>query len=339
MRDLMIDIETLGNRPGSIILSIGAVTFDAETGAIGDDFYASIDSETAAAVGLTSDVSTMIWWLKQSKEASDAAFSGTQPIGAALEDFAAFVLQREPSRVWAKPPSFDLVMIEAAFRACDIQIPWHFATHRDCRTIFDLTATKPTVAGTAHNALDDAKAQALAVIEAYQKLRQAPPENHLQAIANAAQAYVESVDREPEKDCWDTEDGKEAPGALRFASDWAWQEYDVKKQKAFDDLRAALAITNAPSPETNTTAIAAAQITMGRGLVDVSRIEHEGRAGILFRPREKHIPIGDEGELQAGEYWPVEGDVVIWVENEGGAKVIQKYLMPFLPPQTREATP
>jgi hypothetical protein len=181
MRDLMIDIETLGNRPGSIILSIGAVTFDAETGAMGDDFYASIDSETAAAAGLTSDVSTMIWWLKQSKEASDAAFSGTQPIGAALADFAAFVLQREPGRVWAKPPSFDLVMIEAALRACDIQIPWHFATHRDCRTIFDLTATKPTVAGTAHNALDDAKAQALAVIEAYQKPRQAPPENHVRS--------------------------------------------------------------------------------------------------------------------------------------------------------------
>lgn len=69
------------------------------------------------------------------------------------------------------------------------------------------------------------------------------PENHLQAIARAAQVYVESVDGMPEKDCWDTEDGKEAPGALRFASDLAWQEYDVKKQKAFDDLRAALDTT------------------------------------------------------------------------------------------------
>ncbi len=69
------------------------------------------------------------------------------------------------------------------------------------------------------------------------------PQAHLRAIADAAQAYVESVNGEPEKDCWDTEDGKEAPGAHRFASDWAWQEYDVKKQKAFDALRAALATT------------------------------------------------------------------------------------------------
>lgn len=62
----------------------------------------------------------------------------------------------------------------------------------------------------------------------------------LRAIANAAEAYIASVNGEPEKDCWDTEDGKEAPGAERFASDWAWQEYDAKKQKAFDDLLAAL---------------------------------------------------------------------------------------------------
>lgn len=79
--------------------------------------------------------------------------------------------------------------------------------------------------------------------------------------------------------------------------------------------------------------VEAAQITMGRGLVDVSRIEHEGRAGILFRPRDDHIPVGEEGELQPGEYWPVKGDVVIWIENEGGARVIETYLSAFLPYQ------
>ena len=74
------------------------------------------------------------------------------------------------------------------------------------------------------------------------------PITPLRAIANAAQAYVESVNGEPEKDCWDTEDGKEAPGAERFASDWAWQEYDAKKQKAFDSLVAALAKLEPVSP-------------------------------------------------------------------------------------------
>ncbi|MCZ7909350.1 DUF551 domain-containing protein [Agrobacterium leguminum] len=75
----------------------------------------------------------------------------------------------------------------------------------------------------------------------------------------------------------------------------------------------------------------ATQIEMGHGKVDVSRIEHEGRSGILFRPRASVIPVGQEGDLPAGEYWPVSGDVVIWIANEGGAKVIEKYLNDFLP--------
>ncbi|WP_165130382.1 3'-5' exonuclease [Affinirhizobium rhizoryzae] len=176
MRDLMIDIETLGNRPGGVILSIGAVAFDADTGEIGEEFYAAIDPETSSKVGLTTDISTMLWWMKQSEAAREEAFSGKHSINMALTELSIFVKWQEPSRVWAKPPSFDLVMLEAAFRACDQDIPWHFRVHRDCRTIFDITGTKQPEVGTAHNALDDAKAQALGVIEAYRKLREPSPQ-------------------------------------------------------------------------------------------------------------------------------------------------------------------
>lgn len=80
----------------------------------------------------------------------------------------------------------------------------------------------------------------------------------------------------------------------------------------------------------------ATQIEMGHGKVDVSRIEHEGRSGILFRPRSSFIPVGHEGELPAGEYWPVSGDVVIWIASEGGAQVIEKYLKDFLPDRSAQ---
>lgn len=96
--------------------------------------------------------------------------------------------------------------------------------------------------------------------------------------------------------------------------------------------RAIASLSPAPTSgaEAGGAANEATQITMGRGLVDVTRIEHEGRSGILFRPRSEHIPIGDEGELQPGKYWPVASDVVIWIENEAGAQVVQKYLSTFL---------
>ena len=167
MRDLMIEIETLGTAPGSVILSVGAVTFDAETGEFGEEFYAAVEPQSAVDLGLTIDVSTLKWWMDQSEEARKAAFSGDEPLSKVLFDLRLFVLSVEPSRVWAKPPSFDIVLLESAYRACAITIPWHYRTPRDCRTLFDLTrATQPDV-GTAHNALDDAKSQALGVIDAY----------------------------------------------------------------------------------------------------------------------------------------------------------------------------
>lgn len=86
-----------------------------------------------------------------------------------------------------------------------------------------------------------------------------------------------------------------------------------------------------PPPQTQMMGIKAAQITMGRGLVDVTTITHEGRSGILFRTRDHHIPVGEPGELLGGAYWPVEGDVVIWIENEAGASVIDNHLQAFMP--------
>lgn len=170
MRDLMIDIETLGTAPGSVILSIGATAFDAETGEFGEYFYAAIDPQSAVASGLTLDVSTVKWWMEQSAEARADAFSGTRLFGLVLGEFGDYVRRVDASRVWAKPPSFDVVLLESAFRACSILIPWSYRTPRDCRTLFDITGAVQPEVGTAHNALDDAKSQALGVIDAYRIL-------------------------------------------------------------------------------------------------------------------------------------------------------------------------
>lgn len=170
MRDLMIDVETLGSRPGSVILSIGAVYFDAETGELGKEFYAAIKPSSCIEAGLTTDIETMLWWMNQPPEAQDAAFSGDRFLAGALGEFGLFAVSGQPSRVWAKPPSFDLVLLEAAMRACKLSPPWHFRTHRDCRTLFDITGVSQPTVGVAHNALDDAKSQAAGVIEAYRSL-------------------------------------------------------------------------------------------------------------------------------------------------------------------------
>lgn len=163
----MIDIETLGTAPGSVILSIGAVTFDAEAGTLGAEFYSAIDPQSAVDAGLRMDVSTLKWWMTQSDDARRAVFAGNQPLDCVLREFGDFVRKVDASRVWAKPPSFDLVLLEAAFQACRLHVPWHYRSLRDVRTLLDITGTRATYVGTAHNALDDARSQALSVIDAY----------------------------------------------------------------------------------------------------------------------------------------------------------------------------
>lgn len=170
----MIDIETLGTAPGSVILSIGAVAFDAVTGEFGEEFYAAIDPQSAVSAGLTMDVSTLKWWMTQSEEARHAAFTGDRPLASTLGEFGDYVRRIDATRTWAKPPSFDLVLLEAAFRTCGIPIPWHYRTPRDVRTLLDISGTPAqTGVGVAHNALDDARSQAADVINAVRSLADA----------------------------------------------------------------------------------------------------------------------------------------------------------------------
>ena len=56
----MIDLETLGVSPGSVISSIAAVQFDINTGEIGRQFYKNIDLQQSLDNGFTINAETLI---------------------------------------------------------------------------------------------------------------------------------------------------------------------------------------------------------------------------------------------------------------------------------------
>jgi DNA polymerase III epsilon subunit-like protein len=64
---LMLDLETLGNKSNSAILSIGAVEFDLETGETGREFYQRIDLQSCIDKGLIINGSTFYWWITQNE--------------------------------------------------------------------------------------------------------------------------------------------------------------------------------------------------------------------------------------------------------------------------------
>ena len=159
---LMIDLETLGTKPNSVILSIGAVAFD-ENG-IHDEFYVNVDLENSMALGFSIDPSTVYWWLKQSSEAGAVLGKNLTIADKAIKEFCSFVCRNEPSEVWANSPSFDCVMLKSYFNKCDHGEPWAFWIERDYRTFLSLTSASRVYPSIAHNALEDAKAQAQTLI-------------------------------------------------------------------------------------------------------------------------------------------------------------------------------
>lgn len=169
--DVMIDLETLGTVPGCVVLSIGAVLFDAQTGRLGPDFYRNIDRASALAIGLTVDEDTESWWREQSPEARARLEVNPQPILEVLADFTAWWSDVGGRRFWGHGAGFDEPILRAAFKAAGLPAPWSFSRSRDTRTIYDLANVAPNRdVGVHHDALVDARNQAVAVCDAFRKL-------------------------------------------------------------------------------------------------------------------------------------------------------------------------
>jgi len=171
MIDVMIDTETLGTVPGSAILSVGAVMFG--PAGLGAEFYAPVLLASCTDAGLVIDPVTVAWWMKQGDEARAAAFrSDAAPLRVVLKDFSDWFLEQRARKPWCHGATFDVPVMEAAYRACGMAPPWDFWNVRDTRTLYDLAGLKVDRSeGTHHNALDDAIAQAKAAAQAMRVLR------------------------------------------------------------------------------------------------------------------------------------------------------------------------
>lgn len=143
---------------------------------------------------LTRDPSTVQWWSEQSSEAQ-AAFADPMDLREALIRFGGWLRglsgdhydpadhdRRFPDdrRLWSHGPSFDPPIIDAAYVACGLPVPWHYRAHRDTRTCFDLAgiddhsawlSARPGPLRIPHHALDDAICQARGICDAVAIMR------------------------------------------------------------------------------------------------------------------------------------------------------------------------
>lgn len=209
---VMIDAETWGKRAGFDIRSIGACVFDPIRNIVFNDsvntpFYVATDNPEqyhgarseikGFKYPLQRDPETVAWWAEQDINARINAFANPIDLRDALVSFGQWLksLTDYPTaypwfyttqphslpdtiRLWSHGPAFDTPILEAAYHAVGLPVPWHYRAPRDTRTCFDMAGIDDHSRfmqqynyGTPHHARDDAISQAMAVCGAYERVR------------------------------------------------------------------------------------------------------------------------------------------------------------------------
>jgi hypothetical protein len=166
IRRAMIDIETLGTKPGCVVLEIGIVCnvsnpYDANGN--GADWTMGVHVDIAQQPDALIDPATLLWWMRH-----PAAFDRlvkaqrdwqTVSPAAAIDTLATMI--RCVDDVWANSPSFDCAILRGFFDRYAGAAPWRYVQERDFRTARALRPDVPYVPpAEAHGALADALAQA-----------------------------------------------------------------------------------------------------------------------------------------------------------------------------------
>lgn len=176
MKQVMIDLETMGKTNDAAITAIAAVEFSADTYAIDpssggivyrdsrrSDFYRVVDLNTSVREGGVMDASTVLWWMKQSEEARQMFSETAVDIKTALKDFSLWLGTKLETDVWGNGATFDLVILEGAYNRSGIATPWGHRNERCYRTMKNTVGAefkeKERASGV-HNALEDALSQA-----------------------------------------------------------------------------------------------------------------------------------------------------------------------------------
>jgi exodeoxyribonuclease VIII len=167
--DVMIDIEGLATGPETTILTIAAQEFDPlRRECWGRDYYVRVDLESQE--GRTIEQGTIDWWASQPESIREEAFAEHDrvPLRTALEGLHRMAWHAK--RIWAQGPTYDMNILEHAFKSLGMPLPWRYYSVRDSRTLFSLCPDLEKYPAS-HHALEDCRRQCLLLWDSLEKLK------------------------------------------------------------------------------------------------------------------------------------------------------------------------
>ena len=153
----MIDLEGLATGPDTTILTIAAQAFDPFGSGYYDRHYytrVTLESQENRVI----DDGTIAWWATQPEHAREEAFGEQDriPLDQALDELGRLIWHSQ--LIWSQGPTYDMNILEHAYKSYGKALPWKYYQVRDSRTVFSLWPEQP-IPPTSHHALEDCRRQ------------------------------------------------------------------------------------------------------------------------------------------------------------------------------------
>jgi hypothetical protein len=224
MKDLFLDIEALGRRPGCAIIQLAAVVFDPATGETADEFEAYIQPEEGDPWHV--ELATLEWHREQgtfphAPEILEAAFAAGDAIDA-FTDWIIDVRDRHPIEdVWSWGSTYDFPMLDPYWDryAMGGQAPWNYWNPSDARGFWKLAFPGIKHGPRPHHALEDCRHGIKDLVSALRELTAG--RDIVRELARWSLAHGEAVDILP------AEHGRKLWPIIAKAREFAPEETEV----------------------------------------------------------------------------------------------------------------
>lgn len=157
----MIDLETLGLKPDSVVLSIGCCRLTESEDEMGPRFYQELEvNHQIHTYGRKIESEVQRWW----DGIGNCPNQGIALSYDVIKDLNEFLKSNTSGAIylWSKGTDFDIPILYSLYYTLQIPVPWKYDSVRDLRTLKALTQVdlERRIEEQAHYALGDALYQA-----------------------------------------------------------------------------------------------------------------------------------------------------------------------------------